>query len=177
MEFNARQKAFIEAYCGNATEAALKAGYSQRSAYNQGRRMMKNDEVLAAIKEREAGRNSVLIATRQERQAFWSATMRGEAVDMKDRLRASELLGKSEGDFVDRTELTGKNGGPVEVKSDIDLSKCSEEELMFLAQIVAKGGSGADDQSEKTPDVGGDQRPPEANRRRASAKAKRPGKK
>jgi phage terminase small subunit len=40
------------------------------------------------------------IAGRDERQAFWSEIMRDKNVSTRDRLRASELLGKSGGDFV-----------------------------------------------------------------------------
>ena len=48
MALTAKQQAFVEAYCGNATEAALKAGYSPKTAYSQGQRLLKNDEVKAA---------------------------------------------------------------------------------------------------------------------------------
>jgi len=47
-----RRKAFIESYIangGNATEAAKSAGYTERSAYNAASRLMRNDEVRAAI--------------------------------------------------------------------------------------------------------------------------------
>ena len=36
----------------NATQAAIRAGYSKRSAGNQGNRLMKNDEIKAAIDDR-----------------------------------------------------------------------------------------------------------------------------
>lgn len=52
--FNARQQRFIEEFCAgkNCTQAAIAAGYSPESAYNQGSRLMKNDEIKAAIDER-----------------------------------------------------------------------------------------------------------------------------
>jgi phage terminase small subunit len=48
---NNRRKLFVLEYLksSNPTEAAIAAGFSERSAYNQGHRMMKNDEVLQAI--------------------------------------------------------------------------------------------------------------------------------
>jgi phage terminase small subunit len=110
---NSRQERFVAAYVGNATEAAIKAGYSPRSAYNQGRRMMNNDEVKAAIEAREKQRTSKIIASREERQSFWTTTMRNKKAKMADRLKASEYLGRSEGDFLDRTEITGEKGGPI----------------------------------------------------------------
>lgn len=36
-----------------------------------------------------------------------------------DRLRASEDLGRSQGDFLDRTEHTGGGGGPIQVAAAI----------------------------------------------------------
>jgi phage terminase small subunit len=47
-----QRQLFVSEYltCWNATEAARRAGYSERSAYSQGQRLLKNDEVLAAIR-------------------------------------------------------------------------------------------------------------------------------
>lgn len=113
MALNARQRAFVEAYCGNATEAALQAGYSPKTAYSIGERLLKKVEIQEALKEREKERLSSLIATREERQRFWTSMMRDEDRKEVDRLKASELLAKSEGDFLERREVTGPNGSPL----------------------------------------------------------------
>lgn len=42
------------------------------------------------------------IANRQQRQEFWSSVMNDAEVDLSVRLRASELLGKSEADFTEK---------------------------------------------------------------------------
>jgi len=104
-KLNARQQAFVEAYAGNATTAALAAGYSPKTAYSQGQRLLKLVEVQGAIKAREAQRLAPTIATRQERQEFWTSVLRNKDEAMKDRLKAAELLGKSEGDFLERVEM------------------------------------------------------------------------
>ena len=104
-KLNARQQAFVEAYAGNATAAALAAGYSEKSARVQGRRLITNDNVANAIKEREAQRLAPTIASRRERQEFWTSVLRNEDEAMKNRLKAAELLGKSEGDFLERVEM------------------------------------------------------------------------
>ncbi|UXR86186.1 terminase small subunit [Staphylococcus felis] len=56
-ELNKRQRTFAEAYAipgtecyGNATKSAIKAGYSEKTAYSQGQRMLKNVELLDYIK-------------------------------------------------------------------------------------------------------------------------------
>jgi hypothetical protein len=43
-----------------------------------------------------------IIATRKERQEFWTKTMNTKSNGLLLRLKASELLGKSEADFTDR---------------------------------------------------------------------------
>lgn len=50
---NHKRSKFIAEYllCGNATEAAMKAGYSRKTAYSQGQRLLKNVEVMNEIKE------------------------------------------------------------------------------------------------------------------------------
>ena len=107
MALNAMRQAFVEAFCGNATEAALKAGYSPKTAYSQGQRLLKSVEVKAAIAVRQAPNSAARIADRQERQSFWTHVMRDPDEDMRNRLKAAELLGRSECDFVEKVELRG----------------------------------------------------------------------
>jgi hypothetical protein len=105
----AKQQAFVEAYCGNATEAARKAGYKGTDATLSvtGHQLLRNPKVRAAIEARRAPESAGRIATREERQAFWTRVMRDESVDWQHRLKASELLGKSEVDFAERLQHEG----------------------------------------------------------------------
>jgi phage terminase small subunit len=54
MALRNKQKAFVEAYLRsfNATQAAKDAGYSDRTAYSIGQRLLKNVEASALIQER-----------------------------------------------------------------------------------------------------------------------------
>ena len=99
----ARQRRFVEAYDGNASEAARQAGYSPKWADKFGPNLIgKNREIAAAIREREEKRVNSLILSREERQIFWSNVVRDPDEDMKNRLKASELLGRSEADFLEK---------------------------------------------------------------------------
>ena len=113
-----RQQRFAEAYTGNATEAALIAGYSAKTAHSIGAENLKKPEIMQAIRKREEERMKGPIANRQTRQEFWTAIMQDEARPVRDRLKASELLARSEGDFLDRVEagvhLTGPPLSPAE---------------------------------------------------------------
>lgn len=55
----ARQQRFADEYLIdlNATQAAIRAGYAERSAYSQGQRLLKKDEVAAAIEEAKRERS------------------------------------------------------------------------------------------------------------------------
>jgi phage terminase small subunit len=104
-----RQRRFVREYakCGNATAAARAAGY--KCPDPQGRENLRKPTIAAALAELMAGREASDIATIEERQRFWSAVLRGEETqaDMRDRLKASELLGKAQGDFTERHEHSG----------------------------------------------------------------------
>lgn len=105
-----KQRRFVEAYmgeaAGNATEASRLAGYrgNRKTLQVVGAENLSKPIIAAAIAERQE--SDPLIATREERQQFWSNVLRGKepGASMPDRLKASELLGKSGGDFIDRTE-------------------------------------------------------------------------
>ena len=96
----AKQRAFIEAYTGNATEAAKLAGYSEATAYSSGQRLLKQPQIAEAIRAREQERQAPNIADREQRFAFWTSVMRDTNESTRDRLKASELLGKAQGDFL-----------------------------------------------------------------------------
>lgn len=108
-----RQRRFVEAYDGNATQAAIAAGYSEKTARFMGHENLTKPYILAEIKARDTIRSTPLIASRAERQQFWSSVMRDKDQQMRDRLKAAELLGKSEADFVERQEITGRDGAPL----------------------------------------------------------------
>lgn len=109
----AKQQRFVDAYTGNATQAAIAAGYSEKTAPFIGAENLKKPKIIAELKSRETVRCTPLIASRAERQQFWSSVMRDKEQQMRDRLKAAELLGKSEADFVERQEITGRDGTPL----------------------------------------------------------------
>lgn len=107
-KLTARQQRFVDAYDGNATQAAIAAGYSAKNARNTGARMLTKANIRAALRAREKDRSAPMIATREERQAFWTEIMRDENTMIMARLKAAELLGKSEADFVEKVDVRGE---------------------------------------------------------------------
>lgn len=107
-ELTTKQRRFVEVYDGNGTAAAREAGYAgdDHTLANVARNLLRNAEILEAIRARENAELSPLIASRLERQAFWTSIMRDEEKGLQERLRAAELLGKSEADFTEKLEHT-----------------------------------------------------------------------
>lgn len=120
MPLTPRQKKFADVYAGNATEAARLAGYkgSDATLAQTGSDLLRNPEIAAVIKARESKEVRPLVSTRQQRQAFWSEVMNAKETDMAHRLKASELLGKSEADFTDKLQ----HSGAVKVRFSIGLT-------------------------------------------------------
>ncbi|MBK1725731.1 terminase small subunit [Halorhodospira neutriphila] len=112
-----RQRRFCEAYAaaGNATEAARRAGY--RRPDPQGAENLRKPAIAHALEALRQETTAAAIAEREERQAWWTSIMRGEhrpdgsVPTISEQLRASELLGRAQGDFVERREITGRDGG------------------------------------------------------------------
>lgn len=122
-KLNSRQQKFVEAYAGNATEAARLAGYSgdENTLGVVAHKLLRNAKITQAIQTRETKTLKKLIATREDRQNFWTETMLREDVDLSTRLRASELLGRSQADFTDKVEHSGTM--KLESLSDEDLDR------------------------------------------------------
>jgi hypothetical protein len=100
-ELTVKQQRFIDCYNGNIKEAAQKSGLSYRYC----RKLVAKRNILSAIRTRQDTEiRPRQIADRQERQKFWTKVMNDPKKSMNDRLRASELLGKSEADFTDRID-------------------------------------------------------------------------
>lgn len=120
-----KQKRFCDEYLIdlNATQAAIRAGYSKRTAYSIGEENLKKPELKQYIAERMAEKESELIADQDEVLKYLTSVMRGSSKasvlardedgadrviskppDEKERLKAAELLGKRYGLYTDRVE-------------------------------------------------------------------------
>ena len=107
---NHRHTLFVNAYIksgGNATEAAIEAGYSKRSAYNQGQRMMRNDEILKEIRkaQRQASKDAAITVEEIVKKiSLLSIKSRSENV----KLKCYDLLMKHLGGYVNDLALLAK---------------------------------------------------------------------
>lgn len=98
-----KQKAFADYYieCGNATEAAKKAGYSKSAARQIATENLSKPSISDYIKERMTQQDAARVASADEVLRFYSSVMRGEEKDafgldpsLADRLKAADSLMK-----------------------------------------------------------------------------------
>lgn len=78
-----KQQKFADEYIisGNATQSAIKAGYSEKYANTNAVKLLQNTTIKAYIDERLSELNSKKIADQQEVLEFFTAAMRGELTE------------------------------------------------------------------------------------------------
>ena len=146
MSLTPKQERFVEEYLIdlNATQAAIRAGYSAKTASRIGPELLGKTCVSEAIQAQRAKLSERTMRTAADVMAD-IGRVRASAmqtvidpqsgaevmVSYKDAIKALELEGKHLGAFVDRVELTGKDRGPVQT---LDVGKLSTE---ALAEIMA----------------------------------------
>ena len=103
MNLTPKPKAFADYYieCGNSTEAARKAGYSEKTSRSIGAENLTKPDISAYIAARMQAQNEARVASADEVLAFFSSVMRGEVKDqfgldaaLSDRLNAGKELMK-----------------------------------------------------------------------------------
>lgn len=135
MKLTAKQKIFCDEYIIslNATQAAIKAGYSKKTARKIAAENLTKPVIQNYISERMEQKESSLIATQDEVLQYLTSVLRGESQTIdtvlvgmgdgyqevqevkkkpseKDRLKAAELLGKRYGLYTDK------------ISADVDMS-------------------------------------------------------
>ena len=121
MKLTPKQKKFCDYYIetGNASEAARRAGYSEKTARAIGQENLTKPAVMAHISERMKNQDRERVASADEVIAFYTAVMRGEVKDqfgieasLSDRLKAGENLMRRY-DKIAPVERTEENSGVI----------------------------------------------------------------
>ena len=84
---------------GNAEKSCIMAGYSERYARGNAYKIVARSGVQKYIQYLQSLTQDEKIATIKEIQTFWTDLMLNGEVKTSDRIRASELLAKSQGAF------------------------------------------------------------------------------
>ena len=135
---NVRQQKFCDEYLisGNATQSAINAGYSEKTAYSHGQRLLKDVEIKKYIEQRMNEAKTASIADITEVMEYLTRGMRQELeeevvvyedntartmtkkISVRDSNKCAELLGKRFGIFTEKINLDGNVG--VTIVNDVD---------------------------------------------------------
>ena len=114
-----KQQRFVEEYLIdlNATQSAIRAGYSEKTANEQGSRLLVNVSISEAIKEAQQERQKRTLVTQDDviRGLLTEAEWQGEGSSHSARVSSWAHIGKHLGMFKDKIEHTGANGGPIDL--------------------------------------------------------------
>ena len=129
-KLTAKQQRFCDEYLIdlNATQAAIRSGYSERTARAIGNENLTKPDIKEYIEQRMAEKEKALIADQDEVLKYLTSVLRGKSKSTeivvegtgegcseartilkepseKDRLKAAELLGKRYGLYTDKIEM------------------------------------------------------------------------
>lgn len=134
-----KQKRFVDEYIisGNATDAAIKAGYSKRTAKSIGAENLTKPDIVNALREKEREIQSKKIAKQEEVLEYLTSILRNEQTQQTligvgkgaqtitdielsaaDKIKAAELIGKRYGMWTDKVEL--ESNSQVVIVDDTD---------------------------------------------------------
>lgn len=138
-KMTAKQRRFCDEYLIdlNATQAAIRAGYSSNYANTNASKLLQITTIQEFLKKRMDEKEKGLIADQDEVLRYLTAVMRGESQasvlardmtgadnviekppDEKERLKAAELLGKRYGLYTDKVEMDA-DVSPIVIKDDV----------------------------------------------------------
>ena len=142
-KLTAKQQRFCDEYLIdlNATQAAIRAGYSKKTANRIGTENLSKLVIKQYIEARMAEKESKLIADQDEVLKYLTSVLRGEsqsteivvegigdgmseartidkAPSEKDRLKAAELLGKRYGLYTEKVDMNA-DISPIVINNDV----------------------------------------------------------
>lgn len=131
-----KQQSFVQHYCGdcafNATQAAIKAGYSVKTAYSIGNENLSKPEIIAAMAEEIADRaEKTDVEVAEIVQELRKIAFSGTLFSNSDKLKALELLGKFKAMYTDRLATVSPGDANA-------LSETQQEELTAFSQWRTK---------------------------------------
>lgn len=127
---NLRQKKFAELYAqsGNAEQAAVGAGYSEKYARGNAYKLVAISGIAKYIRELTEKAQDERIMTVRERRAILSDIARDPEQKPGDRVRAIDALNKMTGDYITKVEgnISAEVSDPFEGLTTEELRKLAE---------------------------------------------------
>lgn len=143
MALTDKQRRFVEEYLVdlNATQAAIRAGYSERTAYSIGQENLKKPEIAEEIQVRQAklGEEAEITAEWVLRELAENHRIARSIGELTASNKALELIGKHKGLFTERLKLEGGLNNTTQ-----DITQLSTEERRArIDELNRRRGNGA----------------------------------
>ena len=156
-KLNNKQKAFADYYIEslNAYESAIRAGYSESYAKSQSYKLLDNVGIKNYIDERMASKDDYRIASQDEILQILTDIARGiteeevvqinqlgeevrttRRVGVKERIKASELLGKRHRLFTEKIDTEKKEAETEFIKAKTELLKGAKKDTSLLEALI-----------------------------------------
>jgi phage terminase small subunit len=123
---NHKQQIFVSEYLktGNATNSALKSGYSEKTAYSIGQRLLKKVEIMKAIQEHQTNiSNEAELTVSDVVKCIREVALKSESESIK--LKAYDMLMKHLGGYVSELKI-------IESLTDDQIEAITEKLLLKL---------------------------------------------
>ena len=111
---------------GNMKRAMIDAGYSETYADKNSRYLL--GIIGEEIKATQDTIRSKKIKSVEEIQEWWTNILDDEDADLKDKIKASELLAKSQGGFIEKVEMNARVKNPLEQLTTDELKKLIDDD-------------------------------------------------
>lgn len=150
-----RRAAFLREYLvsRNATQAAIKAGYSERTAYSQGQRLLKNVEIHEAVRQED---ERALAAARVTRDAIVGELARIAFSDPRNVMTwgpdgvalktSAELSSDAAAAVSEVSQTISKDGGSIRLKMHSKVEALKE--LAEIARLYPKDAKQAEEEQD-----------------------------
>lgn len=138
-ELTEKQKRFADEYLKdlNAKQAAIRSGYSEKTAEFQASRLLSKDKVQAYLDSKRAKLEKKTEITQEWvltelKKQYESAT---DVREFQPALKALEMLGKHLGLFAERLKLGGDDKGiPIDIRKQSTLEQINERIKTMLGR-------------------------------------------
>jgi len=150
-DLSEKQRAFVKAYLGeadaDATKAARMAGYNGTTAKSFqaiGNELLRKPWVVAEILRIRDERATVHALTRREREKLLTDIALNPMAKFSSRVRALEVLGKMNGDFVERRIVEGKVEMSFAAQREQLRALLLDENVVQAADVIATAAEGVE---------------------------------
>ena len=112
MRLTDKQRKFCDEYLIdlNATQAAIRAGYTEKYANTNASKLLQNTTITEYIKQLTEDAQTARIMTARERQATLSDIAKDKQNELSDRIRAIDTLNKMTGEYTQKVSIDGDVG-------------------------------------------------------------------